>query len=191
MGRKIYPSDISRDQFELIQDMLENAKHQTAPRKVDLYDVFCAILYLLKNGCTWRAIPGDFPRWTTVRYYFDQWTASTADGFSVLEQSLKKSGQARASREWARRKDDVLHCFLLFNMISATKRALNVIIDWFSCYFSMCHVTFGGFVSRAGLRSRTAEREKLYPTFSRLISPGPPYIQGLTHGIATVSLACR
>src|SRR5437870_5008606 len=109
MGRKIYPSDISRDQFELIRGMLENAKHQTAPRKVDLYEVFCAILYLLKNGCTWRAIPGDFPGWSTVRYYFDQWTASTADGFSVLEQSLKKSGQARARREWARRKDDVLH----------------------------------------------------------------------------------
>jgi transposase len=109
MERKVYPSDIRRDQFALIRNMLEDARHQTAPRKVDLYDVFCAILYLLKNGCTWRAIPGDFPGWTTVRYYFDHWTASTTDGFSLLEQALKKSGQARAYREWARRQDDVVH----------------------------------------------------------------------------------
>lgn len=109
MGRKIYPSDISREQFEVIRPMLEGAKHRTAPRKVDLYDVFCAILYLLKSGCTWRAIPGDFPGWNIVRYYFDHWTTNETDGSSLFEQALKKSGQARAQQEWARRKDNFLH----------------------------------------------------------------------------------
>jgi transposase len=109
MARKVYPSDISREQFELIRPLLEGAKHRTAPRRVDLYDVFCALLYLLKNSCTWRAIPGDFPGWNLVRYYFDHWTAATADGFSLLEQALKKSGQERAYREWARRQDEFLH----------------------------------------------------------------------------------
>lgn len=99
MERKVYPSDISRERFEVIRGMLESAKHRTAPRKKDLYDVFCAILYLLKNGCTWRALPGDFPKWNIVRYYFDQWTALKADGYSLLEQALKKSGQARADHE--------------------------------------------------------------------------------------------
>jgi transposase len=109
MERKVYPSDITRDQFEVIRPMLEGARHKTAPRKVDLYDVFCAILYLLKSSCTWRALPGDFPGWNIVRYYFDHWTAATADGFSLLEQALKKSGQARACQEWARRQDEFLH----------------------------------------------------------------------------------
>jgi transposase len=109
MERKVYPSDISREQFEGILVLLESAKRRTAPRKKDLYDVFCAILYLLKNGCTWRAIPGDFPKWNLVRYYFDQWTALTADGYSLLEQAIKKSSQARACREWARRKDELWH----------------------------------------------------------------------------------
>jgi transposase len=58
---------------------------------MDLYDIFCAVLYLLKQGCTWQAIPGDFPRWTTVRYYFDQWSAAREeDGTSLLERALKK-----------------------------------------------------------------------------------------------------
>jgi len=42
--RQSYPSDISREQFELIKADLESAKKCTKPRKIDLYDVFCAIL---------------------------------------------------------------------------------------------------------------------------------------------------
>ena len=109
MERKVYPSDLSREQFEGIRGMLEETKRKTAPKKNDVYDVFCAILYLLKNGCTWRALPGDFPKWNLVRYYFDQWSALTWDGYSLLEQALKKSGQASAYREWACRKDELLH----------------------------------------------------------------------------------
>ena len=110
MDRKVYPSDISREQFEAIRGMLEGARHKTAPRKVDLFDIFCAIVYLLKNGCGWRGIPGDFPPWNTVRYYFDLWTrVPTKDGVSLLEQALKKSGGARAQAPWARGIDDVLH----------------------------------------------------------------------------------
>ena len=90
MGRKAYPSDISREQFEAIRGLLEQARHKTAPRRYDLYDVFCAILYLLKCGCTWRALPGDFPGWTTVRYYFDLWTKMSDSAVSLLEQALKK-----------------------------------------------------------------------------------------------------
>jgi transposase len=64
------PSDISREQFEQIRSLLESARKKTAPRKVDLYDVFCAVLYLLRTGCQWRALPGDFPKWRTVHSYF-------------------------------------------------------------------------------------------------------------------------
>jgi hypothetical protein len=50
----VYPSDISREQFGVIKPALENVKRKTAPRKMDLYDIFCAILflYLQKSGCT-------------------------------------------------------------------------------------------------------------------------------------------
>lgn len=45
-----YPSNITRQQFEVIRPELENFHQRTKPRQVDLYDVFCAILYILKNG---------------------------------------------------------------------------------------------------------------------------------------------
>jgi transposase len=109
MDRKAYPSDITREQFEAIRSLLEQARHKTAPRRNDLYDVFCAILYLLKSGCTWRALPGDFPGWNTVRYYFDLWTTLQESGTSLMELALKKSGQTRAYQQWACRKDALLH----------------------------------------------------------------------------------
>lgn len=91
--RRRYPSDLSREQFELVRPLLENAKKKTRPRTVDLYDVFCAILYLLKSGCQWRMIPSDFPKWRTVHEYFRQWSEARAErDFSLLERALKKAG---------------------------------------------------------------------------------------------------
>ena len=72
--RKSYPSDISRKQFKEIREELSKVKKVTQPRSYDLYDIFCAILYLLKEGCTWRAIPHDFPNWQNVRYHYDIWS---------------------------------------------------------------------------------------------------------------------
>lgn len=60
--RKTYPSDISREQFERVRPLLEGARKKTRPWEVDLYDVFCGILYLLKSGCQWRLLPSDFPK---------------------------------------------------------------------------------------------------------------------------------
>ncbi|MFO1547757.1 transposase, partial [Lactiplantibacillus plantarum] len=56
---KNYPSNITRKQFEQIRPELESFRKQTKPRKYDLYEVFCAIIYVLKTGCQWRQVPSD------------------------------------------------------------------------------------------------------------------------------------
>ena len=63
---------------------------KTKPRKIDLYDIFCAILYLIKSGCQWRMLPADFPKRGIVRYYYDIWTEERADGTTLLREVLKK-----------------------------------------------------------------------------------------------------
>ena len=88
--RKEYPSDITREQFELIREDFEESKKKTHPRKYDLYDIFCAILYLLKEGCTWRALPHDYPNWQNVRYHYDIWAKPNDDGVSLLDKVLRK-----------------------------------------------------------------------------------------------------
>ena len=91
--RESYPSDISREQFAKIEPLLLSARKVTAPRKLDLYDVFCAVLYLLKTACQWRMLPKDFPKWRSVHAYFQIWSERKDDQPSLLEQALKKIGQ--------------------------------------------------------------------------------------------------
>ena len=45
-----YPSDISREEYDLIREDLEGARKRTRPRQYDLYDVFCAVLYVVQGG---------------------------------------------------------------------------------------------------------------------------------------------
>ncbi|KAB1952526.1 IS5 family transposase [Lactiplantibacillus plantarum] len=86
-----YSSDISREQFELIRTDLEGVRKRTKPRKVDLYDIFCALLYTLKNGCVWRDLPSDFPKWETVYYYWLLWTKTPSPaGITPLDKVFKK-----------------------------------------------------------------------------------------------------
>jgi transposase len=110
MNRQRYESDITREQYEPIRSLLENAKKKTRPRKVDIYDVFCAMLYVLKGGVPWRLLPHDFPHWGRVYKYFQQWsTKPSEEEPSLLEQALKKSGERRAYEGWAKRKNEFLH----------------------------------------------------------------------------------
>jgi transposase len=91
--RDSYPSDISREQFSKIEPLLLNARKITRPRALDLYDVFCAILYLLKTACQWRMLPKDFPKWRSVHAYFQIWNEQVEGQPSLLEQALKKIDQ--------------------------------------------------------------------------------------------------
>ena len=91
--RKRYPSDISREQFEEIREELAGAKKVTHPKKYDLYDIFCAVLYL------WRAIPHDFPKWQNVRYHYDIWSAPDENGVSILDRVLRKLVEAEREKD--------------------------------------------------------------------------------------------
>ena len=96
--RQKYLSDITREQFKKISPLLTSARKTTAPRKLDLYDVFCAMLYLLKTGCQWRALPKDFPKWESVYYYFKIWSEKKEGQESILEQ-IKKNGSQSAGKK--------------------------------------------------------------------------------------------
>ena len=98
MARKSYPSDITREQFELIRGILEAARKVTKPREYDLYDIFCAILYLVKEGCSWRAIPHDYGKWGNIRYHYDIWAAPDENGKSILDNVLRMLVEAEREK---------------------------------------------------------------------------------------------
>ena len=106
--RKQYPSDISAEQFEQIRPLLEGVRKRTKPRRVDLHEVFNAVLYLLKSGCQWRMLPEDFPKWQTVHSYFAKWSEPGPEGSSALERALKKIGWRGPRETGAQRLDQLL-----------------------------------------------------------------------------------
>ena len=103
-----YPSDISEEVFSVILRTLESARKKTKPRKVDLYDVFCGVLYVLQTGCQWRQLPHEYPKWRTCHSYFSKWSEIPEDGSeSTLQRCLKKIGGYDSHQKSATRKDQL------------------------------------------------------------------------------------
>jgi transposase len=94
MGMRVhhYPSDVTDEQWPLIETRLPAARPGGRPRKTDMRDVVDAIFYVLRTGCQWRYLPKDFPPKSTVWRYFDQWRS---DGtLDTIHDSLRKRVRA-------------------------------------------------------------------------------------------------
>ena len=109
MPRKTYPSDVTREQFEIIRPLPESARKQTKPRTLDLYEVCCAVLYVLKSGCQWGMLPEGFPKWRSVHAYFQIWSTQKNDQPSILEQVLKKISWRGPTKQWSDQEHEFSH----------------------------------------------------------------------------------
>ena len=73
MARKRYPSDLTRSQWRRIEPHVPRPKTGGRPATVERREIVNAILYVVREGCSWRALPHDFPPWQTVYHYFRLW----------------------------------------------------------------------------------------------------------------------
>ncbi len=97
MNRKPYPTDLSDKQWKLLETMLPPPEQLGRKRTVDLREIFNALLYLLRSGCAWRLLPYEFPKWTTVYYYFQKWRQSQC--FVSLNECLRRRLRKQAGRD--------------------------------------------------------------------------------------------
>src|SRR5262245_36336261 len=99
MRTNTYPSDISDEQWALVEPLLP-VYPGGRPRTTPLRDVVDAIFYLLRTGCQWRYLPKDFPPKSTVWRYFDAWRR---DGtLDTLHDRLRTKVRT-AEKPWAPR----------------------------------------------------------------------------------------
>jgi putative transposase len=68
-----YASDMTDEEWALIVRRLPPRRRLGRPRKVCLRSVVEAILFILSTGCQWRALPKEFPPYSTVQGYFYTW----------------------------------------------------------------------------------------------------------------------
>ena len=70
MTRTSYPSDLTDEQWTLIEPLIPQPLPGGRPRSVQMRQVVNAILYLNRSGNAWRMLPRDFGPWSSVYHYF-------------------------------------------------------------------------------------------------------------------------
>ncbi|MDR1055516.1 MAG: transposase [Prevotellaceae bacterium] len=69
MRLKQYNSDLTAKGWQVIQKVI----HEQRKSKWNLQEIVNAIFYLTKNGCLLHDLPGEFPSWSTVYWYYIKW----------------------------------------------------------------------------------------------------------------------
>lgn len=98
--RKKYASDLTDEQWAIVEPMIPPAKQSTRggrPRAVDMREVMNTIFSLHRTGCQWELLPHDLLPKSTVYDYFAQWRD---DGtWAKLVKVLREQTRVKAGRE--------------------------------------------------------------------------------------------
>ena len=73
LARKRYASDLTDEQWAILEPMVPPAKHGGRHRHVDMREVINTILYLNRTSCQWDMLPHDLLPKSTAYDYFAQW----------------------------------------------------------------------------------------------------------------------
>jgi putative transposase len=97
MARKRYPSDLSTAQWQHIEAYVPVPKEGGRPASVERREIVNAVLYVVREGCSWRALPHDFPAWQTVYHSFRLWRD---DGtWQQIHDALRDDVRSAAARD--------------------------------------------------------------------------------------------
>ena len=92
-----YPSDLTDQEWAILEPLIPPAKPGGRPRTVDMREVLNAMCYVDRTGCQWRALPHDFPPWSTVWTYFRTWRN---DGtWERIHTTLREQVRVKQGRE--------------------------------------------------------------------------------------------
>jgi putative transposase len=73
MSEKIYPSDLTDEEWEWIKDLIPAAKSGGRPRPLCMRAVLHAIFSVTKGGSQWRMLPTNVPTWQSVSHDLRAW----------------------------------------------------------------------------------------------------------------------
>jgi transposase len=97
MEGKRYPSDLTDDEWAILEPLIPPAKLGGRHRSADTREVMNGIFYVLRGGIPWRFLPKEFPPWKTVYHYFRLWRL---DGtWETLNTKLREQVRSQSGRE--------------------------------------------------------------------------------------------
>jgi putative transposase len=62
MSTRLYPTDLTDSQWEIIQPLIPLAKSGGRPRTLDMRLVINGVLYVTVGGIQWRMLPKEYPK---------------------------------------------------------------------------------------------------------------------------------
>ena len=71
--RKPYPSDVSDAEWAILEPLVPAVKPGGRPARWSRREILNGILYVVRGGNQWRALPHDLPPWQTVYCDFRRW----------------------------------------------------------------------------------------------------------------------
>ena len=95
--RKPYPSDLTDEQWVILQPLIPPALPGGRPRTTNMREVLNTLFYQNRTGCQWEMLPHDLLPKSTVFDYFSQWRD---DGtWQRLVDALRRRVRVAAGRE--------------------------------------------------------------------------------------------
>jgi putative transposase len=97
MRRRAYPSDLTDQEWAILEPLIPKALPGGRPRTTNMREVLNALFYLDRTGAQWRALPHDFPPWSTVWSHFRKWRD---DGtWERMHTTLREQVRVKQGRE--------------------------------------------------------------------------------------------
>src|SRR4051812_44241189 len=72
-SRLRYPSDLTDDEWKLVEPLIPPGRRGGDKRTVILREVVNGLMYILSTGCQWRANPKGLPPRSALYGYFELW----------------------------------------------------------------------------------------------------------------------
>ncbi len=101
MKRKAYPRDLSDAQWNRLQKLFPAPQNGRSgrPRRYALREVVNALLYQARTGCSYRALPHEFPPWAVVWDHFRRWRDNGT--LELIHAALRTQDRYQAGRQVA------------------------------------------------------------------------------------------
>ena len=76
---------LTKAQYKKLEGLMPIARK---PAKISNYKFMCTMLYIVENGCKWRALPKKYGNWHTIYMKFSRWSKNGT--ISKILEAMKK-----------------------------------------------------------------------------------------------------
>ena len=71
---------LTKIQYKKLEELMPIARK---PAKVSNYEFMCTMLYIIENGCKWRALPKKYGNWHTIYMKLSRWLKNSTSAKAI------------------------------------------------------------------------------------------------------------